>query len=166
MTITVEDGSIVASANSYISLADARTRATALGVSISATDNTAEIQLIQAAIYVDREYRRRFQGYKTIESQTMQWPRCYVYVDSFAVLTTTIPQELIDAQVYAAAQLEAGESFYSNSDGKSVASEEVDGAVSISYFNNGKSGEQVAFKNVSRTIKPLLNSQSGVLVRR
>jgi predicted Zn-dependent protease len=166
MTLIVEDGSIVTSANTYINLADARTRATILGVSISATDGTAEQQLEQAALYVDREYRARYQGYKTIVSQPMQFPRCGVYIDGFAVDTDNIPQEIIDAQVYATAQLEASEELYANSDGKNIASEGVDGVVSISYFDNGKSGSQVKFNDVSNTIKPLLRNSGGILVRR
>ena len=166
MTLIVEDGSIVTSANTYINLADARTRATILGVSISATDGTAEQQLEQAALYVDREYRARYQGYKTISTQPMQFPRCGVYIDGFAVDTDNIPQEIIDAQVYATAQLEASEEFYSNNDGLSIASEEVDRAVKVSYFDNGKSGNQVKFKDVSQTIKPLLINSGGLVVRR
>ena len=161
MTLIVENGSKVTGANTYISLADARTRATALGVTISSTDADAESQLIRATLYVDRKYRARYQGYKVDETQALQFPRVYVVVDDYMIDSDEIPQELIDAQVYAAAELEAGNSFYTNNDGRSVASEQVTGAVSVSYFNTGKRGSQIAFTAVEDTIRPLLASGTG-----
>lgn len=161
MALIVEDGTIVANADSYISLADARTRASILGVSLNATDGTAELQLQQAAIYIDRKYRARFQGVKTNLDQSLQFPRWPVRIDDDYIDSDEIPQELIDAQIYAAAQLESGESFYTNNDGRSVKLNEVVGAVKQEYFNNGKTGSQKSFGDVELTIRPLLDGFSG-----
>ena len=161
MALIVEDGTGVANADSYISLADARTRAVILGVSLNATDGTAEQQLQQATLYIDREYRDNFQGTKMSRDQALQWPRTPVLIDDYMLDSDSIPQELVDAQIYAAAQLEAGNSFYSNNDGKSVKMEEVTGAVKVEYFNTGKTGTQVRFSDVQNAINPLLDGNSG-----
>lgn len=161
MTLIVEDGSIVANANTYVSLADARTRASALGVTISSVDATAEAQLIQATLYVDRYYREQYQGLKVESDQSLQWPRSNVYIDGYYIDNDEIPQELIDSEIYAAAELEAGNSLYTNSDGKNVKLEEVVGAVKVEYFNSGKTGTQLRFSIIENTIAPLLGGNGG-----
>jgi hypothetical protein len=161
MALIVEDGSIVANANTYVSLADARTRAAILGVTISATDATAELQLQQATLYVDRTYRDRFKGTKVDNDQPLQWPRYDVYIDDYPIDSDVIPQELIDSEIYAAAQVEAGNDLYANSDGRSVQLEEVVGAVKVQYFNNGKSGSQTIFTDIQNTIQVLLDGNGG-----
>jgi hypothetical protein len=154
ITLIVEDGSIVANANTYVSLADARTRAELLGVSISATDATADSQLAQAAYYVDNMYS--FKGDKVSASQTMQWPRYDVCIDGFSFSSSAIPQQLIDAQIFAAAELESGNVFYPANDGKNIASESV-GSIRRSYFDNGKTGTQKTFTSVYAAIKPIIS---------
>lgn len=161
MALIVEDGTIVANADSYISLADARTRAAILGVSLNSTDGTAELQLQQATIYIDRTYRARFQGQKTNLDQSLQFPRVRVVIDDDSLGSNEIPQELIDAQIFAAAQLESGESFYTNNDGRSIKLNEAVGAVKQEYFNNGKTGSQKSFGDVDLTIRPLLDGFSS-----
>lgn len=161
MALVVEDGTGKTNSDTYVSLADARTRATILGVSISGTDATAELQLQQATIYVDTVYRHNFQGLKLTSTQALQFPRSPVVLDGWTLDNDDIPQELIDAQIYAAAQLEAGESFYSNNDGRSVKLEEVVGAVKQEYFNTGKTGTQVRFTDVEQRIQPLLDGNGG-----
>ena len=160
MTLIVEDGTGVTGADTYVSLADARTRATTLGVSISSTDGTAELQLQQATLYIDRTYRQQFQGVKLEVDQPLQFPRTPVVVDNILLDSDGIPQELIDAEIYAAAQLESGESFYTNQEGKNIKLEEITGAIKQEYFNNGRSSTQVIFSNIEETIKPLLGQGS------
>tara|TARA_A100000171_G_C2140369_1_gene154931 strand:- start:3043 stop:3552 length:510 start_codon:yes stop_codon:yes gene_type:complete len=161
MALVVEDGSIVANADSYISLADARTRATVLGVSISSTDGTAELQLQQATIYNDRKWRAKFQGFKVLQTQSLQWPRTGVEIDGYLVDSDEIPQEVIDAQIYTAAHLETGTALYPDNDGKNVKMEEVTGAVKVEYFNMGKTGTEVAFSDTEQAIRPTLGKGGG-----
>jgi hypothetical protein len=87
-TIVVEDGSIVASANSYVSAADLSTYATDRGITIN---GTAAVLLIQAMDYLEQQ---DFQGYKYTDDQALQWPRGDVYIDGYYVSVSTIHNHL------------------------------------------------------------------------
>ncbi len=74
MALTVEDGTVVPNADSFLNLADARALATNCGLEISADDTTAEVQLRQAylALVV---YEPQLQGYRVSSEQTGIYPR-------------------------------------------------------------------------------------------
>ena len=67
-----------------------------------------------------------------------------------------MPPQLGFAQVYAAAEYAAGTDVRATDDGKSIASEEVSGAVAVSYFNNGKTGGAVVITRAMDELAPLL----------
>jgi hypothetical protein len=113
LTLTVEDGSQKADANTYISLADADTYFEGrLSVSTwtGADDATKNAALVQAARILDSYIS--WLGYKTDADQAMQWPRwgiCYHgsrYYECpgepqgwiYALESDTVPQEIRDAQ--------------------------------------------------------------------
>lgn len=98
MAITVEDGTIVAGANSYASVADLRDYADDRGISLPSSDSACEILLIKAADYVESK-RDKYQGIKAESDQPMQWPRDGAYVDGFEVSASEIPRELKYAQM-------------------------------------------------------------------
>jgi hypothetical protein len=54
MALTVEDGSIVSGADSYISLVDARAILTSLGQNLNLDDTVAEQELRAACDYIER----------------------------------------------------------------------------------------------------------------
>jgi hypothetical protein len=74
VAIVVEDGTIVAGANSYLSIADARTFALARGVTLSSTDGDVEVELIKACDYIEaREVDMA--GERVSTEQPLSWPR-------------------------------------------------------------------------------------------
>ena len=158
--IIVEDGDIVAGANSYVSLADARTRAEVLGVTISGTDEDANSQLVQAAYYNDSMYAVCFTGQRVELTQPMQWPRDNAYIYDSTFPNDEIPQQVIDAQIFTASAINAGVDLYPNNDGKSVASKTV-GSISVSYFNNGTTGTNITITSTQNAIGPVLSNCSG-----
>lgn len=92
MAIIVEDGSIIANANSYISIADTRTYALARGTTLSAVDADVEELIIKAMDYVES---LGFKGIKFTQDQALQFPRANVYVDGYLISTDEIPSDLI-----------------------------------------------------------------------
>ncbi len=113
LTLTVEDGTSKADANTYISLDDANTYFEGrLNVSpwTDASDATKQAALVQSARILDHYVA--WLGYKTDQDQAMQWPRwgiCYEgsrYYECpdqpqtwiYALDSETIPQEIKDAQ--------------------------------------------------------------------
>jgi hypothetical protein len=100
MALSVEDGTIIAGAESYVSAADATTYHAARGnAAWTGTDAIKEAALLKAAAYLDGHYCNRFKGskYQPLE-QAMQWPRVGVFIDGHLLDAYTIPQRLKDAQ--------------------------------------------------------------------
>lgn len=160
MALTVEDGSGVSGADSYISLTDARAILTPLGQDLDAVDATAEQQLRNAVVYLE-SYRQQFKGCKVAKENPLQWPRYGVWIDGFAVLATEIPQELKDAQVFAAWEIENGGNLQQTTTGESVKLKEVGGAVKKEFFDTGPGSNLKVFTRVNDALSPLLK-ESGV----
>lgn len=102
MTLTVETGTIVANANSYVSTTDFTTYVTARGVSLT---SGAETLLVQAMDYIES---LSYIGTKYTASQGLQWPRSGVYIDGYLFDYDDIPQELINAQMQVAMAIDVG----------------------------------------------------------
>lgn len=123
MALTVEDGTQVAAAESYVSAADCTTYHTNNGnAAWTGTDAVKEAALRKACRYLDGEYRKRWKGQKVYPTtQALEWPRAGVMVLDepidlgvsdiyYGVLEiTTIPQRLKDAQCELALLVLAGE---------------------------------------------------------
>jgi hypothetical protein len=100
----VEDGTIVANADSYTSVTDADTYFTAHGSPATwtaATTAEKEGALRTARQWMDHAFD--WKGVIVDDDQVLDWPRDQVYDDEGrAIATTTIPQALKDAQCEAA----------------------------------------------------------------
>ena len=166
MALTVENGTIVAGADSYVSLTDARTKAAALGLTLPVADADAEVALRKGRLYVDG-YEGQFSGQRVSQTQPLAWPRQFAALYHYYWPSDTIPPALIDAQVMAASAIAGGANPWAVDDGKAVASEAVDGAVSISYHHNGKAGSSVRLTQADQALQPLLaNCYAGFSVGR
>lgn len=148
MALIVEDGTGLADADSYISLTDARTFAANYGIKLPDDDTEAEITLRQGTQYVDLQ-EDCFAGDRLTDTQALAYPR-----DD----DSGMPKALGRATVYAAAEFALGTDVRATDDGKSIASEEVTGAVAVSYFNNGKTGATVTITKAIDALKPLMTS--------
>ena len=93
MAIIIEDGSLVANANSYATEAEMATYAADRGVTIT---GTSAILLIQAMDFIDG---KRFIGSKLDINQSLQWPRTGVLIDGFYIPVDSIPISLKEAQI-------------------------------------------------------------------
>ena len=109
MALIIEDGTGVADADSFITLADARTAATRYGLELSTDDTTAEAQLVQSYFFLVDNYESRMTGYVSNYSQTGLFPRtaCYKNQD-YLIDSDVIPAEVIRAQVYCASGINSG----------------------------------------------------------
>lgn len=161
MALTVETGEIVDGADSYISLDDARTLATSYGYSLPDDDTDAEIALRRGRVYVDNQ-ESRFTGGRTDDDQSLPWPRDNAYYSYGAEIgDDEIPGKLQLAQVIAAHHYGNGTDVRANNDGRSIASQAVSGAVSRSYFDNGKSGKTIVLTEVMDALAVLFAASSN-----
>lgn len=166
MALIVETGSIVTGADSYVSLADARVMAAALGLTLPVADADAEVALRKGRLYVDG-YEPQFSGQRVTQAQPLAWPRQSAVLHGYYWPSDAIPPALIDAQVMAASAIAGGANPWAVDDGKAVASEAVEGAVSISYHYNGKTCASVRLTQADQALQPLLaNSYGGFNVGR
>ena len=94
MALIVETGAVVADADSYISLADARTLAAKYGWTLPTDDDEAEIALRNGAEYVGL-FEPEMKGSRVSADQTLAYPRKYVSIFGFDQAETLIPMRLI-----------------------------------------------------------------------
>lgn len=146
LAITVEDGTSKTTSNSYISLADAETyfesRLHITNWTEATTDNKNRA-LVQAARMIDRYVR--YIGWKTEDTQAMEWPRAGIYYDGskywsdvsyqiewevYSVADNYIPKEIKYAQCELALTLLAGD-IQALPDTAGYSSISVAGAVSL-----------------------------------
>lgn len=89
MALTVEDGTGLANANSFISLAAANAYHAARGNSAwdALDDADAKVPaLIRATDYIEQMYRERWAGYLRTTTQALAWPRFAVPIKGFAAV--------------------------------------------------------------------------------
>jgi hypothetical protein len=80
VAIVVEDGTGLSTANSYLSVADAKVYWTDRGFVYSGyTDPQIAVALIQATDYIEARYGSRFFGVRLVASQALSFPRSYLY---------------------------------------------------------------------------------------
>lgn len=102
MAIIVEDGTVVANANSYVLVAFIDTFCEDLGLSAweAADDEARETALLRGMAYIEG---MSFKGYKTDSEQSLKWPReTATDEDGYAIDTDVIPTCLQKATARAA----------------------------------------------------------------
>ena len=156
MALTVEDGSGVVGANSYIDVAAARAYATARGVTLPAADADVEVLLVKAMDYIE-SLRNRYQGERTYTSVTnnLAWPRQGVYVDDEIVAHDAIPQLLKYAQAQLAMDAQTADLMPTGA-GREVIRERVEGAVEVEYNPLGITNIQPVLQKAKALLAPLM----------
>lgn len=153
MALTVEDGTIVANANSYVSDSDYTTYATARGYTVGSTTSEREQEILKAMDYIE-SHRDEFKGLKATGTQSLQWPRYNVWIDSYQIDSNSIPDELKNA-VMEAAVLTRSTSLVPSGSFQNVQRQKLEG-LEVEYFNGG-SWNSVQHKNVDIFLDVLLN---------
>lgn len=154
MAIIVEDGTVVATANSYITIDEFQAWADARGISYG-TDFTISQQLFRATDYFES---LAFKGVKHTETQPMQWPRDDVYIDGYAVDSDEIPKEVKTA-IYELIKLEIdGDSKLTPSE-REVTSEQID-SIKITYKDNA--GMKRSTPALDRALRKLVQPSTMV----
>lgn len=98
MALIVEDGTGLANAESYVSVAYADAYFTARNnANWDGNDAHKEGLLRIATEYLDANYGQRFKGIKNTEAQALQWPRFGVCVDGYDIGNDVIPVEVMRA---------------------------------------------------------------------
>lgn len=155
MALVVEDGSIVTGADSYVSLADARALAAKYNMTLPLDDDEAEAALRNGALYLGL-YESSMCGRRVSPLQSLSFPRTGISLFGFPVSSTTIPPQVIQAQVIAAIEYGKGTDVRGSSDGRATSMERVEGAVTVQYFNTGSAGATTTITAALDALRPLL----------
>lgn len=98
MTLIVENGTGLSTAESYISVADADARHTAMGnTDWTGTDAVKEAALRRATAFMEQNYRLRWKGTRLLRAQALSWPRYGAIVDSWEIESTVVPADVANA---------------------------------------------------------------------
>lgn len=155
MALLVEDGTGLAAADSYLSVADANAYHSAMGYADwdGASDATKEAALRRATQYIDARYR--FRGEPLTSSQALAWPRAgYDW-----------PQRRIQQATAELALRALAGALHSDQSTGEVARESV-GPITVEYAASGLSG-QTRYAIVDDLLVPLTGSgRSAVRLER
>lgn len=167
-TLIVEDGSLVANANTYVDLTYLSAFASDRNLTIP-TDNTVKENYILRAMDYIESLADRFIGVRYTEDQALQWPRSYVYIDGYLKETDFIPPDLKKAVCQLVVEQEAGNPLTPEPLTESklglIVSEKI-GPLETTYSSYGRktanSAGLIVFASVNKFLQSLLNSSSRV----
>lgn len=98
MTLIVEDGTGLSTAEAYVSVADADARHSAMGnTAWTGTDAVKEAALRRATAFLEQRFRSRWRGTRMSRDQALSWPRYGAMVDGYDVSSTIVPGDIANA---------------------------------------------------------------------
>ena len=158
MALIIENGTVVANANSYDTLANAQAFLDLIGLNDTAID---EPSMIRAYYYVN-SFENQYQGQRVSIDQTGSFPRSGVVINGFPLPQTTIPPQLIQAQAYAAYYEVVNPGITQpNGNGATITHEEISGAVAVDYADNGISSDTFNMASVTALLSQLFGTSGG-----
>ena len=160
ITITVEDGSGVANANSFVTIAEVRAYGEARGVTLPAADDSLAVMVIKACDYLEAQ-SSRYQGEIANESQSLQWPRIDVYLNGSETEfpSNQIPKQLKAAQCAAVIAINEGVDIMPNYSASNFVTEETVGPITTKYADPTKVGIAPTLTAVEALLQPLFGSK-------
>lgn len=145
MALVIEDGTIVAGANSYIDVPAAKAFAEARGVDLGTDDAVTEQRLLGAMDYLES---LSYKGTRTDpDNQALSWPRTGVSYDGAAFGSDVIPGKLKNAQAQLVIELFNGVIIFASSGASSgstekfIKKEKVD-VIETEYATPKETGEE------------------------
>jgi len=160
MALVVEDGSVVAGANTYLNTGEGEViledRFGITGVTLT------EAELKSAAQYLEG-FCDQYQGVKVDPvNQSLCWPRSGVSIDCVPLSSSVIPQDLKTAQALAAYEANQGKDLQPNQSKQTVKRKSIAGQIDVEYSESGMSSG-TSFTKVNQYLKPLFKTMNQQL---
>ena len=115
-TLIIEDGSVVAGANSFITVAEWETYLSLYGKSATGTEDEKETNLIKAQRAISTRYS--FDGVIVEQTQSTCLPRNWSRkIKGFTIASNAVPQDFKDAQAELAYDIQEGADPFANATG-------------------------------------------------
>lgn len=163
MALTVEDGSGIPGAESYVDVAVLQAFAAARGYSLPADVATLE-QVLRLGTEFIETYWKQFKGDRKADpvDQGLQWPRINVVIDGFTVSDTTMPVPLLNATAHAAYEITLGNEPLPSSIGRLVKFTKI-GPIEKEFFGGDSVAPQARLRRVEAFLEPIL-TRSGLAI--
>lgn len=163
MALIIEDGSIVANADSFVSRADFITYAAAKGVTI-ADDAATDVLLVKAGQYIN-SLESQLKGDLVDRDQSMSYPREHLYIEGWYWENNEIPRQVILAQQELALDLNDGVDLYNRPANPNLIAkkEKVHGAVEVEYFGKD-SGVKLSSDSQAQALISSLMKNNGLSI--
>lgn len=163
MPVTIENGTGIENADSYVSVTEARAYAAARGLTLPVADADVEKLLVKATDYIESEKCGRYKGTRTYPAANkLKWPRFGVVIDGYLVLENEIPIQLKHAQCQLAIELQTVDPTPTTS-GAVVKREKVD-VIEREFAIDYKSGQKPpVMTKVNLLLQPLI--RGGGMIR-
>ena len=162
MAIIVEDGSIVANANSYVTRANFITYAADRGITIANT-TASDVFLIKSAEHIDA-HEDNLKGTRVQRSQAMAFPRNDLTIEGWYWAGNEIPRHVVLCQYAFALDLAAGIDILNRPQNPGLAkrSETVFGAVSVEYAIGASPNQKLSRTSTADALLYALLKNSGL----
>lgn len=167
MTLTVEDGTGLAGADAFVSVADCESYFSLRGITNplgSGSDESKEQFIRRATSYVEQHYFGKWKGSQSTETQALAWPRTGVVVDGVELADDALPVLLVRGTCEVAKLVAQGVDFFPEQErGNRLRTlTQTVGPISErkAWANDAPSG--TVYPIIDQYIKPLLAS-SGIM---
>ena len=158
MALVIEDGSIVAGANSLVDDTEFTTYASARGLTVPSTAAEREILLIKGMDYLNT---RKYKGRRTYpDDQELAFPRYGIYANDDYIESDQIPKEVKYAQMEAAIASNT-QDLVVNENYQNIQKEKLD-VLEVNYHSGGKK-TKVRLGRVNAWLKPFLLGSSQLV---
>ena len=172
MALTVEDGTGLTNADTYLSEADADiyedTKMLGTDTDVvawnAATSAQKEVALRRATEWIDITFRERWKGRRNKEEQSLAWPRTNVVdSDGFSVDTDIVHQDVKDATAEMAVRAIVSDLFVIDSapSGAIKRTRDKVGPLETEVEYAGSASQRKKYDQVERMVRHLLNSHAG-----
>ncbi len=164
MALVVEDGTALANAESFASVAQADTRLASLGMTnwTLLSDPEKEQALRRATVYMENTYRSLWRGTRKTFDQALSWPRYDVEIEGFTVLNTFVPVEVVNACIDLAFRATSGD-LNPDLGGSYPVKKTVIGPIEKEYDTTGS--QIKSYRAVSMTLLPYLSVGGKRVIR-
>lgn len=156
IVITVEDGSNVADANSFVTLAEVRAYAAQRGATLPVADDDLAVMVIKSCDYLEAQ-ANRYQGQIANEGQSLQWPRIEVFIGGSETefASNAIPKQLKAAQCATVIAIADGFDIMPNYTASNFVVREKVGPIETEYADPTKVGIAPTLTAVEALLQPL-----------
>jgi hypothetical protein len=161
MALVVEDGTIVANANSYNDLTTIKAYAVARNRVLPDDDEIVSGYAIRAMDYLE-SFREQYKGTITDLTQTLQFPRTGVVIDDIELGENAIPGLIIAAQNQLIIEQSAGIVLQPTLVREGRVKRKTIGPITTEWFDSEATGIAPQITAVDIMIGPLLNMQFGL----